>query len=362
MNKNFSFSRSIAIFLLFVVLFITCTKEYSYEGGKSGGTAVYTLSGAGATCTGAVVNGKYYNDVALGSGNTIQLQVNVTTTGTFTLSTNTVNGIYFSASGSFTNTGLQSIILSGTGTPVADGNFSFTTPTVSGCSFMVTVDKLIAAYTLAGAPGDCTKPVLNGYYISGKDLAATNTVDLTVNVTSVGAYTLKTDTLDGISFSASGIFTTTGIQTVSLAGTGTPLAARYLVFTPQLAGSACTFPLTVANPEPVATYVLESGFGNPNPCTYTVSGNYVANSQLTTANYVSVRVYVTVVGNYTIATNTVNGMMFSHSGIFTATGNKDVILEGSGKPAAAGTYLFTPEIIGPHPLGGETCAFNVTVN
>jgi len=54
-------------------------------------------------------------------------------------------------------------------------------------------------------------------------------------------------------------------------------------------------------------------------------------------------------------------MTFSYSGVFTSPGAQVVILKGSGTPMTAGTYTFIPQIVGPHPLGGETCAFNIEV-
>jgi hypothetical protein len=117
--------------------------------------------------------------------------------------------------------------------------------------------------------------------------------------------------------------------------------------------------VTVQNREPLATYVLESGAGS---CSFAVAGNYTANTALTPSNTVSIRVFVTVLGNYTIATQAVNGMRFYHSGMFTTMGSQLVTLNGSGTPIAAGNFPFVPMIVGPHPLGGESCGFFITVN
>lgn len=341
---------------------IHCSKEYSYEGGKSAGTARYTFDGAGGACTGAVVNGKYYSGVSMTTANTIQLRVNVTTTGSYILNTNTADGFYFTASGTFTNTGVQFITLNGAGQPSTTGSFNFATSAASSCSFNVVVEKQVAIFTLAGTPDNCTGAVITGNYIAGKNLTVGNTVDLKVIVTAPGAYSLNTDTLDGISFSQTGIFTLTGLQSVTLTGSGNPVIPGNLAFHPMAGLSGCDFKLSVLTPEPLATYVLESGGGGNTPCISAVSGNYVNNAPLTTANYVSIKVFITVPGNYCISTNTVNGMMFSHTGTFTTTGSKDVILESVGKPVLPGTYQFTPEIVGPHPLGGQACTFTVIIN
>jgi len=219
-----------------------------------------------------------------------------------------------------------------------------------------------ASFTLAGAPNNCHIPDVNGSYIPGLRLSSSNTVDINVTVTTIGNYTLTTDTVNGISFSTSGTFTNTGNQIITLVGNGIPEFARNSVFTLLTGNSTCTFKVTVANAEPLAIYVLESGYGNPNPCFETISGSYTAGITLSSSNTVSIRVYVVYRGNFTIATNTVNGMTFSYTGTFTTIGAQEVILEGSGTPVTRGNYTLIPEIVGPHPLGGEACAFFITVN
>ncbi len=366
MTKLSSILVATFLLLICVVFFITCKKEYSYEGSLSTNTAVYKLVGVGGSCTGSVVNGKYYVGTSLNTANTIQLQVDVTTVGTYSLFTNTVNGIQFFGSGSFTNTGVQTIILTGNGTPLVDGSFNFTTPINAGCFFTIIVKKApiaMASFTLAGAPNSCTPAFVYGNYVAGTSLKNSNTVEVSVNVTAVGAYVLTTDTLDGIWFASTGTFTTTGNQVVTLAGFGTPDFARNLVFTPKADSSSCTFTVTVLTPGSPAIYVLESGFGSSNnPCIYTVSGTYNAAIPLSSSNTVSMKVFVSSVGSFTIATNTVNGLLFAYTGTFTTVGSQNVVLFGNGTPTVKGTYSFAPEIVGSHPLGGQTCAFSVMVN
>jgi hypothetical protein len=369
MNRPVSFLSLLAILFVPVVFFITCQKEYSYEGGPvsgtSSGTALYTFVGAGAACSGAMIHGNYYAGIALDATNTVQLQVDVTVIGTYNLSTLTVNGIKFSGSGNFSLTGIQTISLTGTGSPAAEGSYIFHTPATSNCSFIIVVAKapvVQANFILSGAPDACNTASVKGNYFSGVDLTASNTVTIEVDVSSAGAYTIKTDTIDGFSFSASGNFINTGVQMVTLTGSGTPDIPRNLTFTPRSRSSGCTFPVTVIPPGTLATYVLESGFGNPNPCIASYSGSYTAGNVLVNSNTVTIRVYVAGTGNFAIATDVVNGMIFTYSGTFTSTGIAYVTLQGSGMPIVTGTFSFIPEIVGPHPLGGENCGFNITVN
>jgi len=81
---------------------ITCVKEYSFEGGKGG--AVFTFVGAPGECTQSVVSGNFYIDTPLNSNNTVTLTVDVTTVGSYNISTNTVHGISFSATENFSDT------------------------------------------------------------------------------------------------------------------------------------------------------------------------------------------------------------------------------------------------------------------
>ena len=93
----------------------------------------------------------------------------------------------------------------------------------------------------------------------------------------------------------------------------------------------------------------------------TIAGNYSIGAALTSANTITVPVTVNTTGAYTITTNTVNGMTFSYTGAFTTTGTQYVTLTGSGTPSIAGTSSFIPEIVGPHPIGGSSCGFDVQV-
>ena len=58
---------------------------------------------------------------------TIELKASVSTIGTYNIFTNAVNGVNFSASGTFTSTGVQTVILIANGTPTLAGNYIWTT-------------------------------------------------------------------------------------------------------------------------------------------------------------------------------------------------------------------------------------------
>ncbi len=77
-------------------------------------------------------------------------------------------------------------------------------------------------------------------------LDASDTINIRVNVTSPGAYSIETPTINGISFKATGTFTTAGNYPVTLAGSGTPVTAGNTTIPVAIAGTSCSFVLTVA--------------------------------------------------------------------------------------------------------------------
>jgi len=73
------------------------------------------------------VNETMVQGVAAPASASITLVANVTTTGSYTISTNTLNGVTFSATGTFGATGSQTVTLTPSGTPTAAGNFKWAT-------------------------------------------------------------------------------------------------------------------------------------------------------------------------------------------------------------------------------------------
>ncbi len=210
--------------------------------------AVYTLGGAPGNCTGIVLAGTYQAGLATGATNTALFDVQVTTPGSYTITTAAVNGVTFSGSGNFVNTNPQTVTLTATGTPAAAGTFEFTPIGIaSACKFSVvfTAAAAPAVFTLQGAPGTCTGATVAGTFIAGTALTATNTVTINANVTTPGSYTITSNTVNGMTFTASGVFAATGSQPIVLRATGnTPAAAGSNTF--SIGTTSCTFSVTVA--------------------------------------------------------------------------------------------------------------------
>ncbi len=363
MKKFFSCLIACLFLVGSALVFSTCKKAYSYEGGLP---AIYTFNGAGGSCTNSNLSGNYFIDSTLGMGDSVVLGVDVTRAGTYQITTNTADGIQFSGSGNFADTGEQVVTLKGAGTLAAGGSFSFMPVSDSACSFTVDVTQghvVYANYTLSGEPNSCSNSAVTGSYVAGQAFTLANAVVVNVDVASPGVYSITTDTLDGFSFAASGTFNTTGTVQVTLEATGIPNTPLNLMFTVSGDSTNCSFSVGVVNPPPLATYVLESGStGSGDECIYAVSGSYNVNTELSSSNSVSIHVYVSVVGNFTIATPEVGGMVFSYTGAFTSTGEQTVSLLGSGKPTQQGTFQLVPAIVGPAPIGGASCGFAITVN
>lgn len=83
--------------------------------------AEYFPVSGGSTCSSYNVNGVYETGSQMLVDNYIEVFVNVTRTGVYSFNTQTVNGIKFTGSGNFTQTGKQLIKLDCVGTPQAAG-------------------------------------------------------------------------------------------------------------------------------------------------------------------------------------------------------------------------------------------------
>ncbi len=342
------------LLVLGVVLMNACQKENSFE---SGGDPAQGLlqSDVNGDCFPKTVFGTYIKGTALNSGtNYIAVDVLVTTAGSYTIYSDTVNGVYFRLTGLFTAAGNATVNLKGYGTPAAEGTFNFTIQFDGQvCSvpvtFLPTGAGGPAVFTLNSTAGSCTGATPAGSYAVGVALNSSNTVPLSINVTTIGTYTI-TATTGGMTFSATGTFAAPGAQTVTLLGSGTPTTAGANTFPLTAGSSSCSFIVTVGNAS-VGTLG-----GQPGACTpFTVNGTYSAGVVLSGTNTIQIQANVTTAGVYSITTNTVNGMTFSASGTFAVTGVQPVTLTGTGTPTAAGTFSFTVT------YGSSTCTLSVTV-
>ena len=151
-----------------------------------------------------------------------------------------------------------------------------------------------------------------------------------------------------MTFSASGTFAATGVQTVTLAGTGTPTVAGANTMPLTNGTASCNVTVTVVAAAGAATFAVNCG-------TAVVNGTYTAGTALAATNTVTIGVTVATIGTYTITSTLTNGMTFSATGNFAATGATTVTLTGSGTPTVAGANTI------PVPSGTAPCNFPITV-
>jgi hypothetical protein len=336
----------IYLMALGLLIFLGCQKEKSFETGGSPSEGTLTSDGVG-DCLPKTVNGTYEVATQLTPANTISVEVNVTTTGTYVIYTDTVNGIFFRATGLFSAIGTNTVTLRGTGTPFNDGIHNFVVKYGSSvCDVQVTVlpagGGSPAVYTLEGAPGACTGATPNGDYAVGVPLGGIHSVPISVNVTTIGTYNIST-VFQGMTFSKTGAFLTTGIQPVLLMGSGTPTTAGANVVPLTVGTSTCNFTVNVGT---AAQFTIDCP-------SVSVNGTYSTGIALDGSNTVEFDVNITTAGVYNITTTTVNGMTFSAAGNFPSTGTDHVVLAGTGTPVTAGNTSI--------PLPGPPCNISITV-
>jgi hypothetical protein len=116
------------------------------------GSSWYSLSKNTSSGGTSIVSDYFCNIASSGSlmlnvpavGVTQSISVLVNSPGSYNISA-VSNGVVFSGSGVFTNTGLQNIVLTATGIPTADGNTTFTLNTIPSCSFTRKVNVYVNA-------------------------------------------------------------------------------------------------------------------------------------------------------------------------------------------------------------------------
>ena len=219
------------------------------DSGASCGSIAVTVSPVSYTinCGAATPTGTYMEASPLITANTIVLPVNVTATGKTTITTNVANGMTFSSGLiDLSALGTQQVILNATGTPLTPGNTVFTITGSPGASSSCTVSLTVApqpiAYTI-----NCGSITTTGSYLPGAAMTSGNTMVVPVNVTAVGDYNLSTNTVNGISFSKTGTFTSTGEQSVIMFAAGTAGVGGTFSYniTSNSISPACTANVTV---------------------------------------------------------------------------------------------------------------------
>jgi len=197
-----------------------------------------TFVGSTISCSGALA-GTYSLGLAMTSTNTKVVTINVASIGRYSATTDTVNGVVFTASGTLVTTGAGTqVVLRASGTPSAGGAFTYTLY-LGGqtCTFSITFT--------APATFNCTTRIVSNIspvtevLMNGQSYNGTMTIPFTAgNGTSFGATTLNVNglTLTRVAgtYSAGG-----GTITYNLSGTYTgETGPNAVIFTTQEGCSA----------------------------------------------------------------------------------------------------------------------------
>jgi hypothetical protein len=164
MKQYTTAARLLGLFTLLFITFTACQKEYSVETGASY-TATGTLYDANGNCMSDSVVGTFYDGISpngtlASTADTayVLVKVNVATAGSYNITSTTENGVYFSDSGYFTATGIDTIKLKPVGTPIIIGSFTYSISFDSStCSFTV-VTKDSTGTGLGGGGTVTTNP------------------------------------------------------------------------------------------------------------------------------------------------------------------------------------------------------------
>ncbi len=128
-------------FLSLALVLFSCQKELSQESNLN--NASFSLhDDSTKACYDITVNGTYYNGVSAAQDtNFITVTVNVKSTGNYNITTDSLHGFYFSASGFFSKTGFDTLILKAKGTPILPQltDFVIAVDSLGNCGFTVDV-------------------------------------------------------------------------------------------------------------------------------------------------------------------------------------------------------------------------------
>jgi len=262
-----------------------CINSYDKENKQwhslCGGVAKSTFS---IDCDEITVYGAYMQKTPLNGSDYLTITVDVAKAGMYTLSANTANGYGFYAAGTFLSTGPQQVTLAGQGSPVDPSDPGDIVSLVAngiaydcGAAVATRIPVATANPTFSMTCGSVN---VNGTYVVGTSLKPTHSIniDVTVSVVGTGQWSAETDTQDGIFFSNSGVFSSTGTQTITLLGHGTPTSARTktMTITVNSAGVSKTCSATipfVITPKSIVVMGSSQGMGEVSNTTYGYSMN-----------------------------------------------------------------------------------------
>ncbi len=202
--------------------------------------SIFSPSVGNLVCTGITPYGVYIKRLPLDMSYYISVEINVTTAGSYTISSDTLNGYYFYKQAFFFNTGLQHTNVPGFGNPVDAQRDEFTlTYGNNECPFNVDV--------IGDASGEliCSVNLVGTYFNPAALDGSTNYIEIDLNFLSSGNWSVTTDELNGYSFSGAGSVVTSGNHRITIVASGLPANIQTDEFTITLSNSTATCPVSV---------------------------------------------------------------------------------------------------------------------
>jgi len=287
-----------------------------------------TASVSSYSCNTASANVLYANQLPTGVSHTVT--ANVLHIGSYAISA-IANGITFSASGSFTDTGNQDIVLTASGMSSVIGTSNFTLNTTPNCNF----DRYIDFNPTSGGSAviasiDCSNPISGNLIVSNSTIGVSKVI--VVDVTTIGTYSISTSA-NGVTFSATGSFSTTGSQNITLNASGIPTNISTNTFYLSTAPSCSFDATTLINPSSNGTAAITSFISE-------TSGGTLIVNQTVSGVFHNLTVNVATLGTYSIST-TANGITLAASGTFTTLGSQTITLTATGIPSEIQNTSFT---------------------
>lgn len=238
------------LFLLSMLLY-SCQQELFFEEVVTLAEGILQENSTG-DCLPKTTTGDYtVNQTLSQTSNVLMVVADITQTGSYKISTDTINGFYFAGEGMISVTGLVSISLQGNGKPTTAGLTHFTvTFNNTSCTVSILVGSGTGTATFeligSGVPASCGTPIVSGSYVKNMDLNSSNTVRLNVYASVAGTYNIVTNAVNGIVFSGSGSLSI-GAQAITLTASGKPANAGFTSILVNAGTTPCSFIVIVTD-------------------------------------------------------------------------------------------------------------------
>ncbi|MCW3161296.1 hypothetical protein [Chryseobacterium oryctis] len=240
------------------------------------------------------------------AGNTINVSVNVYEAGPYYITITSNNGVSYSATGTFTTTGLQTVtVANATGAPSS-----------LPINFAVKINGItLCRYTKDGTGGfsynyNCSAAKVSPAMVQG--IYGSGTVRVPITITGTGNIPPIYQTINGVTYSFAGLTgATSAVQEIVIAYSGTPGTSSSTLPINNSNGTVCNIEISTNRVN--ATYTCTRSA--------TVFGDYVALTKLDPSkNYIEAELNVTTPGYVNISTEDKNGMVFTFNDNVTNTG------------------------------------------